>query len=245
MKRFVLALCVALVASCGEKSKNLIPVCSGPATAEQLAQIDNEALAAAMEAAPATLAKDIVRLLPADCLPAEGEEGIRLMLDGVNEDFPCSIYCDVVDDTAPEDYFVRGYELRAYPILKDGSWLVAFMAWSGVDYYVQEAPRAFLYKDGALEEIAWPIQEPEFEEFTDKDALKEMEPEEVRLVKSMWHFCYNFDVEDNNHLYTYFDVLDEYLEPYEFEFPIFNRTVDYFWNGEQFLRLDEVYEDGE
>lgn len=189
MKHIILALCIALVASCGGGNQPIpqIPVCSGPATPEEIEQIDTEALAEAMDAAPATLAEDIVRKLPKECLPAAGEEGIRMLLDGRSEEFPCSLYCDVVDDENPEEYNVKGYELRAFPFLDGNSWLVAFIGWHGVDYYMQDAPRAFIYQGGTLTEVDWPIEEPVFEDFTVDDVVSVLGQEEVDNIKSMWH----------------------------------------------------------
>ncbi len=191
-----------------------------------------------MDAAPATLAEDIVRKLPKECLPAAGEEGIRMLLDGRSEEFPCSLYCDVVDDENPEEYNVKGYELRAFPFLDGNSWLVAFIGWHRVDYYMQDAPRAFIYQGGTLTEVDWPIEEPVFEDFTVDDVVSVLGQEEVDNIKSMWHLSYSFDVDDNNHIYSYFDILDEYLEPYEIEEMIFDKSIEYLWTGEQFLRVD-------
>ena len=235
MKRILLSALIILAAvSCGNNPRK-----AKGANAEAIALLSEEAvspegpLAALWEAAPVSLAEDIVRQLPPELIPApnnEGKDGITQLLAGAEGNAPGHI--DWYEFFGECD--VEGINTHAFP-RTDGSWLFTYIDGAGCDCYVQGSPMAFNYEGGKLTPCDWPFEEPGYEDFVSPLVEGLVEPEELEWIKDDWSIHYTFGEEGPNSIQATFLNIDYY------NFTAGCREILYEWDGSAFQRKDGRY----
>lgn len=230
MKQLSILLMAVLLTMCGGNVGKKAPLqAPSDPIAESVPEIDYEALNALVDAAPATLAKDILGQLPPGYLPG-GKEIVDQMIKSSSGEYPYSF--DWFEFEGECD--VTGIEIHMLPCL-DGSWLVTCVTGSGCDCYVQDPPTAFRYRDGILSETQWPLDEPEYEDFASPLVEHLMHGEELTWVKEYWSISYSYDYQNPYLLRAVFNDIDHW------EFSEACRPINFYWDGEKFLRHDGRY----
>ena len=231
-----LAILAALTCSCGGNSNRSRSARAAAGVASLVKEAEAGAASPVMslfDAAPASLAEDIIRQLPPELLPEpndEGKDGITQLLESTAGNAPAHAdwyeffgECDVV-----------GISTHAFP-RKDGSWLFFYVDGAGCDCYVQDEPRAFNYAGGKLTPCEWPIEKLEYSDFVSPLGEGLVEEQELAWIKDDWSINYNFGEPAPNMLRCTFLNIDYY------NFTEGCRPICFEWDGSSFQRKDGRY----
>ena len=221
MKAVILTLCALLLATCGgnRPNKKQQPVNE---TVDIQADIQEDIQVPARKTADSTVVADILRQLPAECLPGPAEECISALAKSVWHNH-------IAERIKTEEFCWDEYAYSFFPYKDSDAWLVLYLMHDGYDASFPEVSRAFRYQDGRLRETGWPFEQPSFEDFANGLVEALLEPEKLEKAQMSYRINYKYDQWEE--VLTASMCADTRLDAA-------CRTIEYRWDGERFLRTD-------
>lgn len=211
MKVFIFSFCVLFLVSCGGRQAGQGEM-SGP------------------------LAEDILAQLPEQCLPKYVEDGVQTLLEQWDPAEPNII----VWGRTMGDIDGEGITVRFHPCKEPGQWLVIYLHHMGQYELALLSHRSFLYSEGQLAEIDWPIAEPTYEDFATAEAEALVDPDCLETIQEEWTVNYDYVFSTDDYLTAslfFFDEADYLDDDYDLGSEAFCeacRHLEYHWDGEWF-----------